>query len=88
LILLVDDSDFTSASRENWIWTAFTRSNPAADIHGIGATIVDKHWGCAGSLVIDARRKPHHAPPLVENLEISRRVDSLAARGGPLVGLF
>jgi 4-hydroxy-3-polyprenylbenzoate decarboxylase len=88
LILLVDDSDFTSASRENWIWTAFTRSNPAADIHGIGATIVDKHWGCAGSLVIDARRKPHHAPPLVENLEISRRVDSLAARGGPLAGLF
>ena len=88
LILLVDDSEFTSASRENWIWTAFTRSNPAADIHGIGATIVDKHWGCAGSLVIDARRKPHHAPPLVENLEISRRVDSLAARGGPLAGLF
>jgi 4-hydroxy-3-polyprenylbenzoate decarboxylase len=38
--------------------------------------------------MIDARRKPHHAPPLVENLEISRRVDSLAARGGPLAGLF
>ena len=37
-----------------------------------------------GVLVIDARAKPHHAPPLVEDPEITRRVDSLAARGGPL----
>ena len=48
------------------------------------AIIEDKHWGCRGSLVIDARVKPHHAPPLVEDPEITRRVDALAARGGPL----
>lgn len=88
LILLVDDSEFTSASRENWLWAAFTRSNPAADLHGIGESIADKHWGCAGSLVIDARRKPHHAPPLVEDPEVTRRVEAMAVRGGPLEGLF
>jgi 4-hydroxy-3-polyprenylbenzoate decarboxylase len=62
----------------------FTRANPAADIHGIGSFTDRKHWGCTGSLVIDARIKPHHAPPLVEDAEVSRRIDALASRGGPL----
>ena len=43
-----------------------------------------KHWGCRGALVIDARIKPHHAPPVVEDPEVTRRVDALAARGGRL----
>jgi 4-hydroxy-3-polyprenylbenzoate decarboxylase len=48
----------------------------------------DKHWGCAGALVIDARIKSHHAPPLVEDPAVSRRVDALAAPGGPLHGIL
>ena len=51
----------------NFLWTTFTRSNPAVDVRGIGEFTDDKHWGCRGSLVIDARSKPHHAPPLVED---------------------
>ena len=47
-----------------------------------------KHWGCHGSLVIDARMKPHHAPPLVEDAEVARRVDALGAAGGPLAGII
>jgi len=84
LVLLVDDSDFTSRTLNNFLWVTFTRSNPAADIHGIGEFVESKHWGCRGSLVIDARVKPHHAPPLVEDPQISKRVDALAARGGEL----
>jgi 4-hydroxy-3-polyprenylbenzoate decarboxylase len=84
LLLLVDDSEFTARTLNNFLWVAFTRSNPAADIDGVGASIDQKHWGCRGSLVIDARIKPHHAPPLVEDAEITRRVDALAAPGGPL----
>ncbi len=84
LVLLVDDSEFTARSLNNFLWTVFTRSNPAVDIDGIDASIQDKHWGCGGSLVIDARVKSHHAPPLIENPEISKRVDAMAARGGPL----
>ena len=68
---------------DNFLWTTFTRSNPAADIYGIEPFWPDKHWGCFGSLVIDARSKPHHAPPLVEDPAVTRRVDALAARGRP-----
>ena len=84
LVVIVDDSDFAARTIDNFLWTTFTRSNPATDVYGIGAEIVDKHWGCSGSLVIDARVKPHHAPPLVEDPEIMKRVDAIAARGGPL----
>ncbi len=48
LVLLVDDSDFTARHLNNWLWVTFTRSNPAADVHGIGAFTEQKHWGCAG----------------------------------------
>jgi 4-hydroxy-3-polyprenylbenzoate decarboxylase len=87
-IVIVDDSQFVSESPRNFLWATFTRTNPAADIDGIESFVNDKHWGCEGALVIDARLKPHHAPPLVEDPEVSRRVDALAARGGPLHGVF
>ena len=66
----------------------FTRSNPAADVTGLGAFVHQKHWGCRGSLIIDARIKPHHAPPLIEDPQVTRRVDELFATGGPLHGLW
>ncbi len=88
LVILTEDSDFAARSLNNFVWVTFTRSNPAADIHGIAAATRHKHWGCDGSLVIDARIKPHHAPPLVEDPAVSRRIDALAAPGGPLYGLF
>jgi 4-hydroxy-3-polyprenylbenzoate decarboxylase len=84
LVVLADDSDFTSRSLANFLWVTFTRANPAADIYGVGACTDRKHWGCTGPLVIDARIKPHHAPPLVEDPDVSKRIDALAARGGPL----
>ena len=88
LILVVDDSEFCAASLNNWLWVSFTRSNPATDIYGIGSLTVAKHWGCAGSLVIDARSKPHHAPALVDDPEIEKQVDQLAVNGGPLQGII
>jgi len=88
LILVVDDSDFCAAALNNWLWTCFTRSNPAADIYGIGNDSSAKHWGCHGSLVIDCRSKPHHAPPLFDDPEIERQVDQLGAPGGPLQGII
>lgn len=87
LVVLVDDSADASRSLNDFVWTAFTRSNPATDLHGIGEFVRDKHWGCEGSLVLDARIKPHHAPPLIEDLQTMQRVDALFAKGGPLHGL-
>jgi 4-hydroxy-3-polyprenylbenzoate decarboxylase len=84
LVVIVDDSDFTARNLHNFLWVTFTRANPAADIHGVGAFTDRKHWGCTGPLVIDARIKPHHAPSLLEDPEVTKRIDALAARGGPL----
>jgi 4-hydroxy-3-polyprenylbenzoate decarboxylase len=87
LVVLVDDSELAARSLDNFLWVTFTRSNPAVDVDGIAAATVDKHWGCKGSLVIDARTKPHHAPPLVEDPAVTARVDRFFAQGGPLAGL-
>jgi 4-hydroxy-3-polyprenylbenzoate decarboxylase len=87
-IVVVDDSQFVTESLRNFLWVTFTRANPAADVYGIGSFVHDKHWGCRGPLVIDGRLKPHHAPPLVEDPEVARRVDALAAPGGPLQGII
>ena len=88
LVIVVDDSGFAAESMGNWLWVTFTRSDPAPDIYGIGEFTEQKHWGCQGSLVIDARIKPHHAPPLEEDPDVTHRVDAMAARGGPLHGLI
>ena len=84
LITIVDDSDFAARTLNNWLWTTFTRSNPATDLSGIGAETIAKHWGCRGSVVIDARFKPWQAPPVIEDRETLARVDARAARGGEL----
>lgn len=88
LVVVVDDSVRVASSLSDFLWIVFTRSNPAADVHGVGATTRQKHWGCTGPLVVDARIKPHHAPPLEEDEQIMRRVLALAARGGSLHGVY
>ncbi len=84
LIVVVDDSHFAAKNINNFVWATFTRSNPASDVYGIAAWMEDKHFGCDGSLVIDARRKPHHAPPLVEDPLVTAKVDARASRGDEL----
>ena len=88
LIVVVDDADFTATSLANFLWVTFTRSNPAADVHGVDASVHQKHWGCRGPLVIDARLKPHHAPPVEEDPAVTAAVDRLSARGGPLAEIL
>ena len=84
IVVLADDSEFTSQTFNNFLWVTFTRSNPAKDVDGVGAFTDHKHWGCTGPLVIDARRKPHHAPPLIEDAQVTAKIDALAAKGGPI----
>jgi len=77
LIILCDDSSFTSESLNNFAWVTFTRSNPSHDIYGVDSFVSYKHWGCKGPLVIDARIKPHHAPPLIEDKNVKIKATSL-----------
>lgn len=82
MIVVGDDSDFLSADFSNFIWATFTRSNPSHDLHGMDAFTENKHWGCRGPVVIDARVKPWHAPGLVADPAVSKRVDERFAKLG------
>jgi 4-hydroxy-3-polyprenylbenzoate decarboxylase len=88
LIVLADDSEFVSANIDNFLWVTFTRSNPASDVYGIGSYTECKHFACEGSVVIDARIKPYHAPVLEINPDIEKKVMEMGAKGGPLHGLI
>ncbi len=77
LILVVNDSGFTSERFANFLWEVFTRTNPSHDIYGIKEWVEHKHWGCTGAMIFDARTKPHHAPELKEDREIASKVKGL-----------
>ncbi len=78
LVLIVDDPQFCVSSLENFLWVCFTRSDPATDTYGINARMYCKQWLCDPPLIIDARKKKFHAPPLVEDPEAIKRVEKLA----------
>ncbi|MFZ4544614.1 MAG: UbiD family decarboxylase [Saprospiraceae bacterium] len=84
LIVLCDDSAFMSRNLNNFIWATFTRANPSHDIHGVRSQIVHKHWGCSGPLIIDSRIKPHHAPELIADPKVSKKVDTYFSKNGSL----
>jgi len=83
MIVLVDDSGFTSQSFSNFLWETFTRSSPALDVHGVGETYADKHWGCQ-NLLIDARHKEYQAPPLLEDAQVIERINRFFKKSGAL----
>jgi 4-hydroxy-3-polyprenylbenzoate decarboxylase len=87
LLVVCDDASFTSASLRNYLWVAYTRCNPSHDMYGIADFASHKHWGCNGPLVIDARMKPHHAPPVEKDPTVEKQIDRLFAKGGSLAGI-
>ncbi|MCB0544532.1 MAG: 3-octaprenyl-4-hydroxybenzoate carboxy-lyase, partial [Saprospiraceae bacterium] len=77
-----DDSRFTAATLNNFLWVAFTRANPSHDTYGVRAFTENKHWGCRGPLLIDARKKPHHAPELDVDPDVQKKAEVLLNRYG------
>ncbi|RCX23842.1 4-hydroxy-3-polyprenylbenzoate decarboxylase [Fontibacillus phaseoli] len=86
MIIVCDDSSFLSETLRNFLWVTFTRSNPSHDMHGVNSYYKDKHWGC-DNVIIDARSKPHQAPPLIPDHSVERKIDRLFAQGGSLSGI-
>ncbi|MFG0216269.1 UbiD family decarboxylase [Brevibacillus porteri] len=87
MIILCDDSTFMSASLQNFMWATFTRSNPSHDIYGVNSYYENKHWGC-DNLIIDARTKPHQAPPLVPDPTVEKNIERLFVKGASLGGIL
>ncbi len=84
LIIVADDASFTAANLGNFLWISFTRCNPSHDTYGIDSFSENKHWGCHGPLVLDARIKPHHAPALEMDPAIMKKTNRLFEKGGSL----
>ncbi len=87
LIIICDDADFVTETLNNFLWVSFTRCNPSHDMYGIGSFTQNKHWGCTGPLVMDARIKPHHAPPVEKDADTEKRIEHLFEKGGSLYNL-
>jgi UbiD family decarboxylase len=58
LLVLADDAEQTARSPINFLWTTFTRFEPAADIHGAQVELQRLHPSFTPPVLIDARRKP------------------------------
>jgi len=88
LFVVVDDAVFARKNFSNFLWVTFLRSNPSHDIYGVEERFLFKHWGCREPLIIDARIKPFHSPPLESDPVTIERVKAFAKRGGPLFGII
>jgi 4-hydroxy-3-polyprenylbenzoate decarboxylase len=81
-VVVCEDAAFTAGSLNNYLWVTYTRCNPSHDIYGIQSFIDFKHWGCHGPVILDARKKPHHAPPLIMDASVERRAEEILQRAG------
>ena len=88
LIVICDEPEIIAENMRNFLWITFTRSNPATNIYGVGSFVKNKHWGCTGPLIIDARIKAHHAPLLIADPKVEKHVDRLGKSGGSLHGVI
>ena len=74
LIVLVDDSALATRTTARFLWTAFTRFEPAADLHA--RTRVHRHHLVhEGPIVLDARMKPSYPEELFCDPETAATVD-------------
>jgi hypothetical protein len=74
LVVLTEEPARAAASSMNFLWTTFTRFEPAADIHAAERRIVRNHVAYSGPVVIDARLKPDFPKELVCGDVTARRV--------------
>jgi 3-polyprenyl-4-hydroxybenzoate decarboxylase len=64
LVVLCDDAASTARSTTRFLWTAFTRFEPAADLCARSRRIVRNQLVHDGPLVLDARMKPGYPEEL------------------------
>jgi UbiD family decarboxylase len=64
LVVVSDEPERATRSDMNFLWTTFTRFEPAADIHAADRRIVRNHIAYTAPVVIDARMKPWYPKEL------------------------
>jgi 3-polyprenyl-4-hydroxybenzoate decarboxylase len=76
LLVLVDDAERATKSTTNFLWTTFTRFDPAAHIHAAGLRLLGFHPSLRAPLLIDARLRPDFPGELFCDQATARRVDA------------
>ena len=74
LVVVSDEPERATRSVMNFLWTTFTRFEPAADIHAAHRLIVRNHIAYEPPVVIDARMKPWYPKEVTCRDDIARRV--------------
>jgi UbiD family decarboxylase len=76
VIVLVDNVKEATLSLQEFLWTFFTRFEPAADIHTSKMTIERFHIGIKQPVVFDCRMKPWYPHVLEVDPDTKKTVDS------------
>jgi UbiD family decarboxylase len=74
LVILHDDARVTG-STQDFLWSTWTRFEPASDIYAAETKVVRHHLSYSGPIVIDARRKPGFPKELIVRDDIAALVD-------------
>jgi 4-hydroxy-3-polyprenylbenzoate decarboxylase len=82
MLIITEDAAWMASEFNNFIWATFTRTNPANDIEGVDSFIFNKHWGTKGPLILDATIKKHHAPAVVKDSAVEKKVDAILGKYG------
>jgi UbiD family decarboxylase len=74
LVVITDDATRATRSVFNFLWTTFTRFEPAADLHARKVSLLRHHPAFEIPVAIDARMKPWYPEELLADRETSEKV--------------
>ena len=74
-LLVLHDDPRAIRSTSDFLWSTWTRFEPAADIHAAKTEVIRHHLAYTGPVVIDARTKPGFPKELVVHEDIAEKVD-------------
>jgi UbiD family decarboxylase len=83
LVCLVDNADECARDDPSFLWTVFTRFEPAADIHCQSARLRRYHVQFTAPLILDCRIKPWYPPAVEPSPETVSRVNTLWPKIAP-----
>ena len=77
IVCLVDDAASCVENESSFLWTVFTRFEPAADIHSRISRLRRQHVSMSAPLLLDCRTKPWFPPPVEPHPDTVKKVDAL-----------
>jgi len=90
LVVLTDEPGRAAASMVNFLWTTFTRFDPAADLHAASQRVMHNQLARTPPIVLDARMKPWYPDELfcdpATDSKVTERWSEYFPQGGVEMG--